>query len=184
MIAPVMLRKHFRIVLIIVLITWTSGSPSCPAADRKVIGLRAGISDGRNHKDFQQYEGFVTFSFPWVWQFASTWRLEGFLEANAGVLRGGAESAFVGSAGPGIKFSGFGEKIDIPLGVNATYISDHTFGDDNFGGPIQFTSHIGLNYNFSRHFMMGYRLQHMSNAGIYSPNPGVNIHMLAIGYHW
>ena len=74
-----MLRKHFRIVLIIVLITWTSGSPSCPAADRKLIGL---------------------------------------------------------------------------------------------------------NYNFSRHFMMGYRLQHMSNAGIYTPNPGVNIHMLAIGYQW
>jgi hypothetical protein len=70
------------------------------------------------------------------------------------------------------------------MGVNATIISDHTFGDEDFGGPFQFTSHIGLDYYFTRHFMMGYRLQHMSNAGIYSPNPGVNIHMLAVGYRF
>ncbi len=52
------------------------------------------------------------------------------------------------------------------------------------GGPINFTSHIGLNLNFARHFSIGYRLQHMSNGVIYDENPGLNLHMIEIGYRF
>ena len=154
------------------------------AVELKVLGVRGGISDHRNQDTFQQYEVFLTGSLPWSWQIASGWRLRTILEANAGILHGGGQSAFVGSAGPGISLIGFGDRINIPMGVNLTFISEDTFGDDDFGGPIQFTSHIGLNINFTRRIMMGYRLQHMSNAGLYSSNPGVNIHMLGIGYRF
>jgi hypothetical protein len=179
-----MMPKTQRITVVVLIICWIYIPSKSPAVDLKVLGLRGGISDNRNDEDFRQFEGFAVWSLPWVWQFASDWRIGTFLEVNAGLLHGGGESAFVGSAGPGINITGFGDKIDIPMGVNATIISDHTFGDEDFGGPFQFTSHIGLDYYFTRHFMMGYRLQHMSNAGIYSPNPGVNIHMLAVGYRF
>jgi hypothetical protein len=56
--------------------------------------------------------------------------------------------------------------------------------DENLGGPVQFTSHIGVNLNFTRHFTMGYRLQHMSNGVLYDSNPGLNLHMIEVGYRF
>jgi hypothetical protein len=179
-----MFPKTLRLTAVILMICWIYVPSTGSAVDLKTFGLRAGISDGRNDENFQQVEAFLTWSLSREWQLAADWRFGPFLETTAGLLHGGDESAFVGSAGPGITFSGFEDKIDIPLGVNATIISDHTFGDVDLGGHIQFTSHIGLNFNFTRHFMLGYRLQHMSNAGITKPNPGVNTHMLAIGYRF
>jgi hypothetical protein len=173
-----------RIAVAVLMICWVFSPDMGLALDLTTIGVRGGISDGRNDEDFQQYEAFLNWTLPWERQIASDWRIGIFLEANAGALHGGSETAFVGSAGPGIHFSGFGGKIDIPLGVNPTVISNHTYGDVDFGGTFQFTSHVGLNVKFTQHFMMSYRLQHMSNAGIYKPNPGVNIHMLGIGYRF
>jgi lipid A 3-O-deacylase len=70
------------------------------------------------------------------------------------------------------------------MGINPTIISKHKFGDENLGGPIEFTSHIGINFNLGRHFTIGYRLQHMSNAVLYEHNPGLNMHMLEAGYRF
>ena len=166
------------------MIVWINIPSGTLAFDLKVLGVRGGVSDHRNQETFYQYEAFLTAKLPWAWQIASRWRLGTLLEANVGVLRGDGESAFVGSAGPGISISGLGDRIDIPMGINLTVISKDNFGDDDFGGPIQFTSHIGLNLNLTRRIMIGYRLQHMSNAGLYSSNPGINIHMLGIGYRF
>ena len=59
-----------------------------------------------------------------------------------------------------------------------------TFKMSALAGPIQFTSYIGLSYTLPQRVSIGYRFQHMSNASIYSSNPGVNLHMLKIGYHF
>ena len=99
-------------------------------------------------------------------------------------MRAAGESAFVGSIGPGIYFTGFKEKIDITMGINPTIISKHKFGDENLGGPIEFTSHIGIALYFTQHFAIGYRLQHMSNAVLYEHNPGLNIHMIEMSYRF
>jgi len=146
------------------------------------VGVRAGMDDNRGDEDFKQYEGFATWQLPWSWQWKSGWSLNTYLEANAGVLRGAGESAFVGSIGPGIYFSGFKDKLDIAMGINPTIISKHEFGNENLGGPIEFTSPIGVNYNFTRHLNIGYRLQHMSNGVLYEHNPGLNMHMIEVGY--
>ena len=148
------------------------------------FGLRGGISDHRNDEDFQQNETFATWRLPWFRQWDSGWTLGTYLDANAGMLRGGGATAFVGSFGPGIYVTGMKGKIDVAMGINPTIISRHEFGDEDLGGPIQFTSHIDLNFNLVRHFTFGYRLQHMSNAVIYDENPGLNLHMIGIGYRF
>ena len=148
------------------------------ASDWQMLGLRAGISDKRNNEDFEQYEAFAAWKLPWSWDLVSDWNLTTYLEANSGILIGGGQSAFVGSIGPGLYFTGLQDKISIYLGVNPTVISRHEFGDDDLGGPFQFTSHIGIDFNIARHFAVGYRLQHMSNFVFYHPNPGLNLHML------
>jgi lipid A 3-O-deacylase len=152
--------------------------------DWRSIGLRGGINDNRNDEDFEQYEAFTTWKLPWLWQWDTGWTLGTYLEANAGVLNGGGTSAFVGSIGPGLYISGFKEMVEISMGINPTVISKHEFGDEDLGGPIQFTSHIGLNFIFKHHYSIGYRLQHMSNGVLYEHNPGVNMHMIEVGYRF
>ena len=146
--------------------------------------MRGGVNDNRNDEDFEQYEGFATWKLPWNWQWDSGWMVGTYLEANAGILSGGGTSAFVGSVGPGLYFKELRRMVEISLGINPTVISKHEFGDENLGGPIQFTSHIGLNFIFHHHYSIGYRLQHMSNGVLYEHNPGVNTHLVEGGYRF
>jgi len=54
----------------------------------------------------------------------------------------------------------------------------------DFGERFQFTSHIGLIWYLTDRVSLGYRFQHMSNAGLASPNPGLNLEMLELSYHF
>ena len=167
-----------------VLIGWFIFSPPAIAMDLQMLGLRGGISDHRNDEDFKQYEAFGIWNLPWAWTLGSDWALVSYLEANAGLLRGGGDSGFVGSIGPGLFFNGLNHKIRIYLGINPTVISAHEYGEEDLGGPFQFTSHIGIGFRFTRQFTIGYRWQHMSNLVFYEENPGLNLHMIEIGYNF
>jgi hypothetical protein len=179
-----MQRTLFWAPVVTVLIGWAIFSSDLPAADWQMFGLRGGISDKRNHEDFKQVEGFATWNLPWSWDLGSGCTLATYLEANAGILNGGGESALVASIGPGLYFTGLRDRISIYLGVNPSVISQHKFGDDDLGGPFQFTSHIGMDFNFRRHVAIGYRLQHMSNFVFYDENPGVNLHLIEAAYRF
>ena len=100
------------------------------------------------------------------------------------MLSGGGTSAFVGSIGPGIYLAGVKDILEISLGLNPTIISKHEFGDENLGGPIEFTSHLGINLFLADHYSIGYRLQHMSNGVLYEHTPGLNMHMIEMGYRF
>ncbi len=177
-----MVKTLIRIHLVTVLMVWGFFSSGALAGDWQMLGLRGGISDHRNEEDFTQYEGFAAWNLPGSWNLTSNWSIVAYLEANVGLLKGGGETAFVGSVGPGIRFTGFQDSISILIGINPTIISQHTFGDEDLGGTFQFTSHAGLDFNFARNFAIGYRFQHMSNFVFYDPNPGLNLHMIEIGF--
>ena len=70
--------------------------------------------------------------------------------------------------------------LELEAGFRPTWLPDHRFGDDDFGGAIQFTSHAGATLNFGA-ATVGYRFQHCSNAGIYDDNPGLDLHLLGVG---
>jgi hypothetical protein len=164
------------------LIGWLVFSSHALALDVHMLGLRGGISDHHNDEDFRQYEASAIWNLPWSWNIGTDWDLVPYLEANAGLLRGSGNYGFVGSIGPGLYFRGLKDIISIYLGVNPTIISEHEYGEEDFGGPFQFTSHIGISLRFTRHLILGYRLQHMSNLVFYDANPGLNLHMVGIGY--
>jgi lipid A 3-O-deacylase len=180
----IMQLKLYRMILVFVFINLATQPLSGNEIAWRSIGLRGGVNDNRGDEDFKQCEGFTTWSLPWTWHPSLNWTIGTYLEANAGLMRGGGQSAFVGSIGPGIDFTGFNEKIQISLGINPTIISKHRFGDENLGGPVEFTSHIGVGLNFTPHFTVGYRLQHMSNGVLYEHNPGLNMHMIEVGYRF
>jgi lipid A 3-O-deacylase len=50
-----------------------------------------------------------------------------------------------------------------------------------FSTKFQFGDHFGIGYRFNR-YDMSVRLQHLSNAGIKNPNPGINFLQLRFQY--
>lgn len=179
-------RLAFTLGFVVCIYMISAGCPTSWAQQSgwSAVGFRAGLDDGRNDEDFEQYEGFVLYDLPWFWSFAPDWSLDTYLELNAGLLEGDGETAFVGSIGPGLSLKAFDNRLAVWGGINPTFISEDTFGNEDFGGSFQFTSHIGISFRPIGPLSIGYRFQHMSNAGIYSHNPGLNMHMLELAYYF
>jgi len=176
---------RFRTILFIPLLLLSIFSPEAGSAEEIewiAVGFRAGISATDGSEDFTQYEAFGTFRLPWSWRPAEGWFLSTKVDLSAGALRGGGDTGFIGSVGPGIALSMVDGLILLDGGISAALLSEHRFGRENFGGPIQFVSHVGLSLKIGDHLGVGYRFQHMSNASIYNRNPGLDLHVLQLSY--
>ncbi|MBC8097367.1 MAG: acyloxyacyl hydrolase [Akkermansiaceae bacterium] len=159
---------------------------SSPAQDWSFasVGVYAGTSFNDRSETFRQMEAVADFNLPWRWQFGTDWQVSTRLELSAGWLHGEDEDAVLGTIGPKAILSWKDFPLTLDVGSSPTLISRHRFGRRDFGIPFQFTTHVGLNWELSRHVSVGYRYAHMSNAGLGSPNPGLNLHLLGISYHF
>ena len=65
-------------------------------------------------------------------------------------------------------------------------LSKTKIGDKNMSTNFQFGDHVGVGYRFGakQSLDLGYRFQHLSNAGIKRPNPGINFHQIRLQYHF
>lgn len=145
-------------------------------------GARAGFAIDRGMKAFHQAESFLTSRLPWGWEFGRGFRVQSRLDFSLGWLGDSHESAVIGAAGPGIVFTRNPLPISLEGGVTPVLMSRHNYGTRDLGSLFQVTSHVGLNVDITRHIRLGYRLQHMSNCGIASPNPGLNLHFFGVSY--
>ena len=68
-------------------------------------------------------------------------------------------------------------------GIGFHYLTDKEFTAKDFSTNFQFGDHIGLGVKFGNrnHLRLAYQFQHLSNAGIREPNPGINFHHLNFG---
>lgn len=144
------------------------------------VGARAGMSDSNNDQYFEQYEFFTSHNLPWSWDLPGGWVFATRLNITVGALLSSGSTAFIATAGPGLNFSW--HKFSIFAGLSPTYLSKEKFEVEDFGGEFHFTSHVGLSYQFLKGYAAGYRIQHLSNAGIYDSNPGLNLHVLELKY--
>jgi hypothetical protein len=169
--------------LILLLLSIFSPQPgSADERDWMAVGFRAGLSATDSNEDFEQYELFATYGLPWSLELTPGWFLRTNFKLSAGALRGGGETGFIGSVGPSITLSMVQDLILLDGGISAAFLSEHQFGRENFGGPIQFVSHVGIGFKLGGNLGVGYRFQHMSNASIYKRNPGLELHMLELSY--
>ncbi len=69
-------------------------------------------------------------------------------------------------------------------GIGAHLLSETSLGDKGYSTAFQFGSLVGFGLGFGKHgqYELGYRFQHISNAGFKKPNDGLNLHMLRFGY--
>ena len=68
-------------------------------------------------------------------------------------------------------------------GVGVHYLNGlYERGNSRFSTRVQFAPHVGVGYRFSADTgEILLRLQHLSNAGIKQPNPGVEFVLLSVG---
>lgn len=74
--------------------------------------------------------------------------------------------------------------IEAAVGIHL--MSDTTLGDKDFDIPFKFGSHGGVGFRFgpNDHLELGYRYQHLSNAGLGDSNPGINFHLIRLLYYF
>ena len=104
------------------------------------------------------------------------------LDASAGWLGRDRFDAAVATLGPTLVLRYKELPLSMEGGVSLTGLSRDVFGTKDLGSLFQFTSHIGFNVDISSGIRLGYRFQHMSNAGLAKPNPGLNMHMLGVSF--
>lgn len=155
------------------------------AADSNwAAGVRGGGSWTDKRKNFRQYDVFTVYRLPWSFHLFPAVLISTRLEGTAGALTRAGKSGFVGSLGPDIALEFFKGRVSLGGGASVAALSEKTFGDQNFGGLFQLISHAEVNFRFTENLGTGYRFQHMSNACIYTPNPGLNMHMIELRWEF
>lgn len=147
-------------------------------------GARGGVSFENTQGHFDQAEAFAGWKAPWRWDFYSDWVLRPGVEGSAGGITGHGQNAFVGTLGPMAELRYGKFPVSLEGGASPTWLNCSVFGPTDFGTRFQFTSYIGLEWNVTKNFTLGFRLQHMSNAGFANPNPGLNIGMLSLRFNF
>ena len=74
----------------------------------------------------------------------------------------------------------------VEAAVGFHLLSHSSIGEHRMSTAFQFGDHIGVGYRFGAKasYDLGYRFQHLSNAGIKRPNSGINFHQIRLQYHW
>jgi hypothetical protein len=177
-------RVCYRVGLLSWLIVSLLPAAVCHAADFSLesAGVRYGFPNDGRSQGFNQAEAFLNSNLPWRWTLGTNWPLQSRLDATAGWLGRYPFNAAVVTLGPSLILRYKDFPLSLEGGASLTGITRDEFGSKDLGTRLQFTSHIGLNWDFAEHLRLGYRFQHMSNAGIREPNPGLNLHAFAVSY--
>jgi hypothetical protein len=148
------------------------------------VGGRGGIPANQGCRNFNLAQVFGTWHLPLEWSLGKGWDVQGRLDLSGGWLGDRKYNAVIGSVGPSLELHRQRCPLSLTAGVSPTYISRHDFELRDFGAAIQFTCHAGLNLDLARHWRLGYRWQHMSNAGLAAPNPGLNLHVFGVSFRF
>jgi hypothetical protein len=162
--------------------TDTSSKDNTTYGEKFEAGFRYGLGDHRNEEYFRKYEFFFNWYLPWAWRPKSGWILASRLDFTGAILSAAGTEGFLGSAGPTLSVRKTGWIVGIDLGISPAYLSEDHYGREDLSGHIQFMTHGGISLFPIRNLSIGYEFQHVSNADIEQPNPGLNTHNFRISY--
>lgn len=165
---------------------------SAPVHALDGIALELGTAD--SDEDVDRFG--VAFKWDWSaqWFAAGDWALGGYWELGASYWDGddgrtGNDSLGDFHVTPVVRLQRKADAAIAPFlefGVGAHLHTDDSIGDKNFDLPFAFGSHLGGGFRFGgrRQYELLYRFQHLSNAGLGDDNPGINFHVLHLGYRF
>jgi len=136
-------------------------------------------------QEFRAYDVGASFKLPWLQRSTAGWKSSTRLLASAGVLHGDSDTGATVSFTPQVVFDiGNQRKIfSLDMGAGVAMLSEHQYGTQDFGGHFQFTLTGGLSIPLNKHFELGYRYFHYSDAGLIGPDTtGADLHMIELIY--
>lgn len=125
----------------------------------------------------------ATQKFDDVWQFGAIYPLRPprrlrarYLELALGALSTPAETRPFVSLGPVWDLGNRSQVLVFEFGFSATLLGGSTFAGRDVGGNLHFTSSVTLGTRFGREraYALALRVQHTSNGGLNSTNPGLD----------
>lgn len=148
------------------------------ALDR--IGFRVEF-DAESTIDLTAYEVVASWSTPWTFSLGeSPFSGAVFIETGGGVIDGESETEGLLLARPGLRFGREGSPLALVLASGPAVLTGHRFGDLDLGCDFQFASCIGFDCALGTDWVVGYRFQHLSNAGFDDRNPGIETHAVEL----
>lgn len=145
------------------------------------VGVRAGSGDG-----FDSTDAYLRWGARWLQRrIAEPYLPPGVevrWELTLGYWDGGAGNLRLVALGPLLTYRTPGERLRITAGLQPTLISEHEVNGEDLGGPVQFTSHLGIGWVLWPRLVLGARIQHTSNGHLYDSNPGVDIFAVELDY--
>ena len=149
------------------------------------VGVRSGLTATSLQDDFYQAEAYSTLRLPWGWDWGPEWRLQMGMDASVGVLSRLGDHGLIATAGPTLRLKWDRLPVSAIGGCSPTILGRDTYQNVDFDIPFQFTSHFGFGWDVTRHSFLGYRFQHMSNAGLGGgDNPGLNFHLFSVAFRF
>jgi lipid A 3-O-deacylase len=134
--------------------------------DHQTNLLRVGVQWQGHRKAFEQ----------------SSWHIAHYIDLAVGGWNGEHGTVYDLGVTPVFRFERASRSPYIEAAVGFHVISERNFkGDVETGTRFQFGDHIGIGIVRGR-YDIGLRLQHLSNAGIRNPNPGINFLQLRLQY--
>ena len=165
-------------------------------ATEAVAGSGIGIAVGRGKEDTDRHRLSLTTDWGRSWTGPKGWNITGYWEVGVDDWEGKDNSLFALSLLPVIRFEKTPEaslqreegvsavpRIFFDIALGFYLLSEGHLGDRDFSTAFQFGSHGGVGLIIGR-FEVGYRFEHISNAGIKEPNPGINFHLFRMAYHF
>jgi len=173
--------KRFALLLCALLLSGNAGA---------VDGVSFELGNG-DHADTMRVGAIWNWDKQWF--AGGDWSVTGFWEASAGTWRGNSavgHNQTITDLGITPVFrimqtkpSGFAPYAEAAIGfhlISPTFI----YANRKFGSAFQFGDHVGFGVRMGEHqqFELGYRYQHLSNAGIKKPNQGINLNQIHFAY--
>ena len=158
------------------------------------VSFEYGKSDSTN-ADVKLYRVGAQWDWNKRWFDTGSWHLGGYWDVSLGYWNNDSVSKTHGSITdigltPVFRFqqnnmSGVSPYVEAAIGfhlLSATSVSPQR----DFGSSFQCGDHLGFGLRFGDkgRYYLGYRYQHLSNAGIKDPNQGINFHQLRLQYHF
>jgi lipid A 3-O-deacylase len=130
------------------------------------------------------------------WLFGDQWHVAGYWEPALGFWTGGPlpdgsnRMIYEFALTPNLRLekkilTAWSAYVEYGLGVHL--ITGHHVTDSrDLGSNYHFGNHAGLGLRFGakNEFDVGYRVQHLSNAGLRQPNRGIDFHLLHLRYSY
>lgn len=152
---------------------------------RLEIGVRGGATEGGYNlkEDYVAAEVYVLKQLPWGTTLNESTTLSTRFDAGLFYLEARDDEGGMLAVGADVVLGLWEDSVEFEVGFRPTWMPNNEYGKDDFGGWLQFTSHAGIAAKW-HDTVINYRYQHTSNASIFDPNPGLNLHMLGLGYRF